>query len=156
MFRTRLISGIVLILLALLTIGFGGWLLFATILVISVIGVSELYGAMKIGETPLHVLSVAGYAGVLLYDLALVFPQFRIGDQSLLSNGGLGEMALIAALVLLMAVYVFTYPKYDAHQIMAAFFAIGTSADAQAMPISIMRARATAMIFFIMINTSDK
>ena len=33
-------------------------------------------------------------------------------------------LALILDLVLLMAVYVFTYPKYNANQVMPAFFAI--------------------------------
>ena len=35
-----------------------------------------------------------------------------------------GLLAILAALILLMSVYVFTYPKYQAEQVMAAFFGI--------------------------------
>ena len=45
--------------------------------------------------------------------------------MSLLLHDPMYQMlALILDLVLLMAVYVFTYPKYNANQVMPAFFAI--------------------------------
>ena len=43
MFKTRLLSGIVLVLIALVTVIGGGNLLFATVLIISLIGMNELY-----------------------------------------------------------------------------------------------------------------
>ena len=48
MFKTRLISGIVLIAVALLTICTGRLVLFVTLLGVSVIGMQELYRAMKV------------------------------------------------------------------------------------------------------------
>ena len=124
MFITRLISGIVLVLLALLTIGIGGWVLFGTLLLISVIGASELYKAMKVQEDRMNGLCIVGYAGIFLYYLGLVIPQLDKGGSILEPNGGFATMMLILALVMIMFVYVFTYPKYQANQIMASFFAV--------------------------------
>ena len=44
MFITRLLSGIVLLAVALVTIISGGWVLFVTLLAVSLIGMRELYG----------------------------------------------------------------------------------------------------------------
>ena len=43
MFKTRLLSGIVLVLVAFLTINCGGYVLLATLLCVSLIGMQELY-----------------------------------------------------------------------------------------------------------------
>lgn len=48
MFKTRLISGIVLVLIALLTIISGGPVLFITLLCVSLIGMQELMNAMGV------------------------------------------------------------------------------------------------------------
>ena len=48
MFRTRLISGIVLVLIALVVIITGGPVLAATLFIISEIGVFELYRVLKV------------------------------------------------------------------------------------------------------------
>ena len=99
MFKTRLLSGIVLVLVALLTICSGGTVLYMTVLCLSLIGAGELFRAMKVREDKWNLLEITGYAGVVIF-------------------------YLILDLVLLMAVYVFTYPKYNANQVMPAFFAI--------------------------------
>ena len=98
MFKTRLISGIILVIIALATIIPGGPVLYVTLLAISLIGMQELYRAMKVREKNFNFLELAGYAGAVCYYL------------SLLKSGELPQMALMFALVLLMAVYVFTYP----------------------------------------------
>ena len=67
MFKTRLMSGIVLVLIALLTIGSGGIVLFVTLLGVSLIGMQELYRAMGVRENTFHMLEIAGYAGAILY-----------------------------------------------------------------------------------------
>lgn len=113
MFWTRLFSGILLILIALFTIGFGGYVLFFTLLCISLIGMQELYRVMQVrGDKP-EILEIAGYTGAVIYYVA-----------ALLNFERYGFMALITALVLLMFVYVFGYPKYHANQVMAAYFGI--------------------------------
>lgn len=50
MFKTRLISGVILVAIALVTMISGGWLLYGTLLVISLVGVHELYRAVKVEE----------------------------------------------------------------------------------------------------------
>lgn len=111
MFKTRLLSGILLVCAALLTIISGGYVLLFTLLSISVIGMNELYRAMKVREEKFSILEIAGYAGAVLYygAVAVDFEKF-------------GTMAMIATLVLIMFVYVFSYPRFKADQVMAVYF----------------------------------
>ena len=113
MFKTRLLSGIVLVAVALLTIISGGYVLFFTLLGISLIGMQELYKVMKVREDHFNALEIAGYLGAVIYYvlMSLDFEKY-------------GMMAVILSLVLLMFVYVFTYPKYQAEQVMSAFFGL--------------------------------
>lgn len=113
MFKTRLLSGILLVAAALLTIISGGYVLFFTLLCVSLIGMQELYRAMKVREDSFNTLEIVGYlSAVLFYTAAFIdFERY-------------GTMAVLIALVLLMFVYVFSYPKYRAEQVMAAFFGV--------------------------------
>lgn len=113
MFKTRLLSGIVLVLVAFLTINCGGYVLLATLLCVSLIGMQELYRAMHVRKEGFGALELVSYAGVLLIYLLLI-----PGDSAY------PLMGVIASLVLIMCVYVFCYPAYQAGQIMAAFFGI--------------------------------
>ena len=113
MFKTRLVSGIVLVLVAFLTINCGGYVLLATLLCVSLIGMQELYRAMHVRKEGFGALELVSYAGVLLIYLLLI-----PGDSAY------PLMGVIASLVLIMCVYVFCYPAYQAGQIMAAFFGI--------------------------------
>ena len=113
MFKTRLLSGILLVIIALATIISGGYVLFFTLLAVSLIGMSELYKVMKVQDGKLNLLAAAGYAGAVLYYLAM-----------LLDFEKYGVLAIIFGLVLIMFVYVFTYPKYEAVQVMPALFGI--------------------------------
>ena len=113
MFKTRLISGILLVAAALLTIITGRAVLWTVLLCISVIGAEELYRAMDVHKNGFGLLETAACLGILLYYGAAA-----------LDFGRYGMMAVILALILILFVYVFTYPKYDAHQIAAAFLGI--------------------------------
>ncbi|MBS4969257.1 MAG: phosphatidate cytidylyltransferase [Lachnospiraceae bacterium] len=113
MFKTRLLSGIVLVLVAFLTINCGGYVLLATLLCVSLIGMQELYRAMHVRKEGFGALELVSYAGVLLIYLLLI-----PGDSAY------PLMGVIASLVLIMCVYVFCYPAYQAGQIIAAFFGI--------------------------------
>ena len=113
MFKTRLLSGILLVAVALLTIMSGGYVLFFTLLGVSVIGMQELYKAMKVRGDNFSILEITGYLGAVIYYMAAMLDFERYG-----------MMALLTALILLMFVYVFTYPKYQAGQVMAAFFGV--------------------------------
>ena len=100
MFKTRLISGIVLI----ATVGTGGNVLFGLLAVVSLIGLTELY---KVIEVQNKLLGFAGYLATVAYYV-------------LLYTGNLQYMTLftIVFLVLVMAVYVFTFPNYRSEQVM--------------------------------------
>ena len=113
MFKTRLISGILLVIAALLTIISGGYVLFFTLLCISLIGMQELYKAMGVHGESTGLLEIIGYLGAIPYYVSLL-----LGFESY------GLMTVLVSLILIMFVYVFTYPKYNAHQIMSAFFGV--------------------------------
>ena len=111
MFKTRLISGIVLVIIALATIISGSWILFFTLLAVSLIGMRELYKVMKVSDEHVTVLELVGYLGAVLYYIAMKA-----------DFGNYGTMAIIISMILILFVYVFGYPKYRAEQVMAAFF----------------------------------
>ena len=113
MFKTRLISGIFLVIAALLTIISGGYVLFVTLLCVSLLGIQELYKAMGVHKDGSGLLEMAGYLGAVLYYASLLLDFERYG-----------MMAVLLGLVLLMFVYVFTYPQYEADQVMSAFFGV--------------------------------
>ncbi|MBQ8306986.1 MAG: phosphatidate cytidylyltransferase [Blautia sp.] len=113
MFKTRLISGIILVAIALATIISGGYVLFGTLLLISLIGMFELYRAMEVQKKDDWLLAGAGYLGAILYYIMMMrdFQKF-------------GAVMIVVSVILLMAVYVFRYPEYHAEQVMAAFFGV--------------------------------
>lgn len=102
-FQTRLISGIALVLLAVLVIGKGGAALFATMMVISLIGLFELYRVVKMEWEPIGLI---GYLGGISYYLLLWN-----------NIGRFGMPVMIGVLMALMAVFVITYPRYRTEQI---------------------------------------
>ena len=110
MFTTRLISGIVLVALAILFVGKGGVLLFAVTAAISLIGLFELYRALSLDGKP---LAWIGYLTAVSYYAILWFE----GQQFI-------TLMIIASLMLLMAVYVFTFPTYRTEEITGAFFGV--------------------------------
>lgn len=110
MFRTRLISGIVLILLLLLFIWPGGWILWAGCFAISLIGLFELYRVFGIQK---NLLGFIGYAALSVFYLDLKL-HFLIADMLL----------VIGLLLLLLFAFVLTYPKYTAASVMQAFFGV--------------------------------
>ena len=65
MFRTRLISGIILVILAVIVVSTGGALLYGVTAVISLVGMFELYRVMGIEKKS---LGLVGYlAGISYY-----------------------------------------------------------------------------------------
>ena len=113
MFRTRLISGIVLVIIALAVIITGGPVLAAVLTGISVIGLNELYRAVGVEDKGLSPLAVVGYLGCIVYYMIVFFGQ-----------SAYTMTVLTALLIMMMAVYVFTYPRYRTDQVTGAFFGI--------------------------------
>lgn len=113
MFRTRLISGIVLVIAALVVIITGGPVLAAALLAISIIGMDELYRALGIDDRRGSPLAVMGYLGCLAYYVIVI-----------LGFSAYTMTVLTVCLILMMAVYVFTYPRYQTQQVTGAFFGL--------------------------------
>ncbi len=113
MFRERLISGIILVAIALAVIILGGPVLFAVLLAISLIGMHELYRAVGLEKGAVNALSIAGYLGCVLYYLVMC-----TGKADLLLP------ASVVGITCVMAVYVFAFPRYQAEQVMAAVFGV--------------------------------
>lgn len=110
MFKQRLLSGIVLVIIALLLIITGGNVLLVSSMVISCIGMFELYRIFHIEK---DMIGILGYLAAIGYYLNVKFQV--LPDVMVL---------VLGILVLMMAVYVFTYPKYKTEQILAAFFGV--------------------------------
>lgn len=114
--KTRVISGIVLVILALAVILTGGYLLAAVLLFLAFTAYRELMKACKLAGTgkSLSGTEIIGYIGIALYYLLAVFGENKV---YLL-------LTLIVILVAYMFLYVFTFPKYRAEQIMCSFFCV--------------------------------
>lgn len=114
MFWTRLASGIVLVIIALLTMSLGGIPLALILLIISLAAYRELTKALRCAEDMkrLNTLEIIGLAGIVCYYAAIYFS----GDSALLL------MCIAGVFMGGMFVYVVTFPKYQAAQVMAAFF----------------------------------
>lgn len=116
MFKTRLLSGILLVIIALVTLITGGNLLFLVLLAISLIGLTELYKVFAIER---KAPGIVGYVFAVLYYGLLYFKPILPGDTV-----DWFMMLFLGHLICQMAVIVFAYPKYNTQQIMAAFFGV--------------------------------
>lgn len=114
MFFTRLVSSIVLVIVAVVTLVIGDYLLAGLLLFLSLVAYRELMQACKLTEQgkKWNALEVIGYTGIIIYYLLMVFTK----ERELLF------LTVIMILVAFMFLYVFTFPKYRAEQIMCAFF----------------------------------
>lgn len=110
MFRTRLISGIILLAIAITVVILGGNVLFATLFVISLIGLMELYRVIKLNKA---LPGILGYLAGIAFYMLLYFnlQQFYM-------------LLFIAFLLLLLVVYVFLFPKYTSEQIAIVFLGL--------------------------------
>lgn len=110
MFKTRLISGIVLVIALIVIVGTGGLLLYGVLLIASLIGLSELYKVVKVQD---KILGIVGYLAAIGYYVLLYLNKMEY-------------MLLLVILLLMsvMAVYVFAYPRYHAEQVMTVFFGV--------------------------------
>lgn len=110
MFKTRLLSGIVLVIVLIATVGYGGNILFAVLGIISLIGLSELY---KVVDVHNKVLGLAGYLAAVVY-----YGMLFAGNMEYMT------MFTILFLIVTMAVYVFSFPTFHAEQVMTTFFGV--------------------------------
>lgn len=112
MFKTRLLSGILLVIIALATIIPGGIILWGTLLLISLKGMHELY---QIAGVRNRIPGMVGMLAAVMYYYCLYF-YYGVEDWF--------AMIAIGFLITLMAVYVFTFPRYRVEQIVVVYFGL--------------------------------
>lgn len=153
----RVISGVVLVIILLITGVMGGYPLLALTAFVGIVGLIELYKAVGIfekkpEEKKNNLLAVVGITGTVIYFIVLsvamfflfsryvdfVMSTFASGDFSinsmtlymevnrLILSGYLGVALgfIIVMLILFMAVYVFTFPRFNVEQIAYAVLGI--------------------------------
>ena len=110
--KTRIISGAIIIAYAVFAIICGGLVAFLSCLAISLVSAGELYRAVKVRpkdkyfglmDTAAYIMIAVYYVCILAFD-----SRFRL-------------MSILAAFIVIMAVYVFTFPKYKSRHAFAAF-----------------------------------
>lgn len=109
-FRKRLISGILLIAIAAVVVPSGGMPLFFTTLLISLLGLFELYRVFGIEKKS---LGYVGYLTVIAYYILMLF-----------HPGEYFTLNIIVSLMALMAFYVITYPAYKISMVAKAFMCV--------------------------------
>lgn len=98
MFVERLISGIIMVALAIAAIWVGHPILLLVMGVLSLIGQFELYRVIKVEKTP---LGVVGYLATIGYETILFF-----GKEELI------QVFILGTMLVFMAVYVIMYPQF--------------------------------------------
>ena len=109
MFKTRLLSAIILMIVTIFVLVSGGNILLFTLLATSLIGLYELYKASKNEK---NILGITGYIITIIYYMNLFFKL------------NLEMPIFIFAIIALMSAFVFTYPKYEIKDIAITFFGI--------------------------------
>lgn len=126
MFVTRLISGIVLVAIALLAFIFGGEILLGISVFISIAGYLELCRAVGVKEKDkkINALEIVGIIGILAYYAVLYFfPAVEEGNAAMsMGNVLYAVIPVIGVFMLCMLLYVVRFPKYRSEQIMANVF----------------------------------
>ncbi len=126
MFVTRLISGIVLVAIALLAFIFGGEILLGISVFISIAGYLELCRAVGVKEKDkkINALEIVGIIGILAYYAVLYFfPAVEEGNAAMsMGNVLYAVIPVIGVFMLSMLLYVVRFPKCRSEQIMANVF----------------------------------
>ncbi|MCR5742702.1 MAG: phosphatidate cytidylyltransferase [Lachnospiraceae bacterium] len=114
MFVKRLISGIVLVIIAVIFVSLGGWFLWGLCLALSIGGMFEMYRVLGVHKkAPAYV----GYATVALYYVVVAM----VGR---LDESTYGFASIILGFLVIMTIYVARFPKYNTDDIMKAVFGI--------------------------------
>lgn len=124
MFRTRLLSGIVLVVVAVGAIIAGGWVLAGILCLISLIAYMELTKATGVHTegTKLNGLEIAGVILIILYYTGLYMGMLRMQEYDRSVVFITLAVCVIMSLIIFMFIYVFTFPKFKAEDAMKAYF----------------------------------
>lgn len=113
--KERTISAVILVIAAFASILPGGIILAVVLYGISMVGFFELTKACGVreGQKP-NTLEIVGLAAITCYYLVTYFVQ----------DASYAVMVILLAMIAMMSVYVFGFPKYHANQVMDAYFAL--------------------------------
>lgn len=114
MFWTRLISGVVMVIIALATMWLGGPSLAGILMLISLAGYRELTKAQKVNTAAkgFNGLEIVGFAGIIIYYAVMYIWQ----------NTTLLLMCIVLVFMAEMFLYVVLFPRYRAEQVVTAVF----------------------------------
>ncbi|MBR3580582.1 MAG: phosphatidate cytidylyltransferase [Lachnospiraceae bacterium] len=125
----RFRSSMILMAVAIAAMVFGEYVLFGVIVLISLIGLMELYRVVGVNRSK---AGAVGYGIAVLYFIYQAFtyfimPEINLGDfmrhKVLFNIWNNADLIIIALLIIiLLAVYVLTFPKYNSEQITMVFF----------------------------------
>jgi len=115
MFKTRLASGIVIAITMILFMWLGGIYLTLLLLAVSVIGMYEFYHAVGILDDGKYIdlITGIGYAGTVVYYCVLYVTKCDLFYIL---------FVCVALLLVMLAAYVFTFPTYNAKEIICSFY----------------------------------
>lgn len=108
--KTRILSGIVLAVIMISSLTCGSWYLFGLNLMIALVGMFELYRVIHMEKSG---MAYVGYLACILYYICIAFglEQYTM-------------FVLVAVVMAVMAVYVFTFPKYQTDCVMMTLLGI--------------------------------
>lgn len=117
--KVRIISGVTFALLMALVVWLGDAVLAIAWCAVSIIAYIEMANATNVsvidaeGKRKLNLIETISIAGIVIYYVMIYVTQNPLYEL----------MTMVFLLILTMVVYVFTFPKYKAEQIMHSFFA---------------------------------
>ena len=120
-FMIRLRSSIILMAVAIAAMVFGGYVLFSILVLITMIGLMELFRVVGVNKSG---LGAVGYIFAGLYYLYLLLTELLKYKEAWLKAIKPVFFPLFVAilLVIILAVYVLTFPKYNSEQVTMVFF----------------------------------
>jgi phosphatidate cytidylyltransferase len=109
-FLVRFRSSIILMIVTIAAMILGGEVLFGILLAISLVGLMELYRVLKMNKS---ILAFAGYTFCILFYMLVYFNKTELIFP-----------LLIGLLLVLMGVYVFSFPKFNSEQVTLVYFGL--------------------------------
>lgn len=121
MFVQRLLSGIVMVIILAAGLILGGNVLFALTVFISVVGFYEMVKATGVIDKEKKTLggpALVGMLGIIAY-----YTVINTSVTAVNQSAEFAMLCIVFTILAILAVYVFTFPRYQATQIMATVFA---------------------------------
>lgn len=107
---TRILSGIVLVIITASSLYTGSWYLFGICLAISLIGMMELYRVVNVHKT---LIGLIGYLSAIAFYLCAYYDVMQYG-----------VLIFVTAFILVMTAYVISFPKYKIEDALMVFFGL--------------------------------